>query len=92
MSDIVRAREILSGVLRNYTLPPGAALSIAKALQLMNRAPAIRRSRAKKVTITPALKKRVRDLHRQGLSQHEIAKRVGLPNAGRVSEILNGKR
>lgn len=92
MSDIARARDLLIGVLNNYTLPPGAALTIAKALSLMKREAPVRRLRAGKVAIKPALKQRVRRLAARGLSQHEIAKRVGLPNAGRVSEILNGKR
>jgi len=92
MSDIPRARGILEGLLRNYQLPQPVQLAIAKALSLMQRDPPISRARGKAVAITPALKARVRALSAQGLSQAEIARRVGLPNAGRVSEILNGKR
>jgi hypothetical protein len=92
MSDIPRARAILESVLRNYQLPQAAQLSIAKALSLMQRDPPIRRARAKTVKITPAIRARVRKLAGEGYSQAEIARAVGLPNAGRVSEILNGKR
>lgn len=92
MSDIPRARELIGTVLRNYTLPPGAAATIGKALSLMTREPPIRRARAKEVRITAAIRARVKELNRAGVPQAEIAQLTGLRNGGRVSEILNGKR
>lgn len=92
MSDIPRARDLLAGILRNYTLPAGATETIEKAIGLMTREPAIRRARAEEIEITPAVKDRVRGLSQDGYSQADIARITGLRNGGRVSEILNGKR
>jgi hypothetical protein len=92
MSDIPRARELLEAVLRNYQLPAGSEVTISKALKLMTREPAIRRARGVETKITPAIRKRVKELNAGGVPQADIAHQVGLRNAGRVSEILNGKR
>lgn len=92
MSNIPRARELLAIALANYTLPGGAEAAITKALRLMTREAPVSRSRAKVVDVTSAMKARIRRLSAAGFTQTEIARLVGLRNAGRVSEVLNGKR
>jgi hypothetical protein len=67
---------------------------VVAALTLMTRAKAIRRARVKARKITA---KQIQAAHRIAAAEpdthiHEIANRVGVPNAGRISEILNGLR
>jgi hypothetical protein len=62
------------------------------ALRLMTRAKAVRRAPSKHARITADQKRRVRQLHFSDLTVHEIANATGLPNGGRVSEILGGRR
>jgi hypothetical protein len=88
-SDIPKARALLVTALKlkdwRY---------VRAALPLMVRAKAIRRAKPKRRRITAAQKAAVRLIasREPDAHQHEIANRTGLPNAGRVSEILNGKR
>jgi len=67
---------------------------VEAALPLMVRARAVRRARPKQKPITQAqiaACKRIARLE-PNTHVHEIANRTGLPNSGRVSEILNDKR
>ena len=82
MSVVPHARKVLTEV---------KAL-VNEALALMTREKPIKRTKPRRVVITETIRRRVRVLARQGKSHHEIADIVGLPNGGRVSEILNGKR
>jgi DNA-binding NarL/FixJ family response regulator len=92
MSNIPRARDLLAGVLRNYSLPTGAAATITKAVSLMVRKSPVKRATAVRPKIDRSVRAEVQRLARQGLSNHEIAQATGLRNGGRVSEILTGKR
>ena len=91
-ADIPRARELLSTVLRNYTIPPPARVTIQKAIALMTRASPVTRTKPKPVRITAQLRAAVKGFALKGYSHHRIAEITGLGNGGRVSEILNGKR
>ena len=88
-SDIPRARQLL---LTGIEL--GDWDYVEAALPLMVRAKPVRRARTKQKPITSAqiaACKRIARLE-PDTHEHEIANRTGLPNSGRVSEILNGKR
>jgi hypothetical protein len=54
----------------------------------------VRRAAPKRVAITSKQKAQVRAIERRepDTTYHEIANRVGLPNGGRVSEIVTGKK
>ena len=89
MSDIAKAREMI--VIANQAIT-NAQHCLDFALRLINREPPIKKAAAKSVRITPEIRTRVKALATEGKTEHEIAQLVGLRNAGRVSEILNGKR
>jgi hypothetical protein len=92
-SNIPKAREILNTALNNYpNAPREVRLAIARALELMVRAPACKKTPPVEVRITRQMRARIYKLARAKLSHHKIANAVGLPNSGRVSEILNGLR
>ena len=92
-SNIPKARELLNVALNNYpNAPREVRLAMARALELMVRAPACKKTAPVEVRITPKMRMRIRQLARARLSHHKIANAVGLPNGGRVSEILNGLR
>jgi hypothetical protein len=82
MSDIIKARELIAAS-RNL---------LDLALNMMTREPAVKRAPAKRVKITEAIRSQVKTLAKEGKTEHQIAEQVGLRNAGRVSEILNGLR
>jgi hypothetical protein len=65
-----------------------------RALRLMVRAKAVRRAKRKQTVITAAQKRAARQIAaaEPDTHYHEIANRVGLVNAGRVSEIVTRKR
>ena len=88
-SDVPRARRLLeTGIAtRDWSY-------VEAALPLMTRAKAVRRARTKQKPITAAQIQRTKliALREPDTHEHEIANRVGLPNSGRVSEILNGLR
>lgn len=92
-SNIPKAREILTIALNNYpNAPREVRLAMARALELMTRAPSCKRTAPVEVRITPKMRMRIRQLARANISHHDIANAVGLPNVGRVSEVLNGLR
>jgi hypothetical protein len=82
MSDIRQARDLLDTAMQ----------SLRDAKRLMVREPPVKRAKSTRTLYTEALRREVRRLARLGKSHHQIANLVGLPNGGRVSEILNGKR
>jgi len=88
-SDIPKARSLLQTALKlkdwRY---------VRAALPLMVRAKAVRRARSKHKKITPEQKRITRLIaaREPDTSLHEITNRVGLPNAGRASEIVTWKR
>ena len=75
-----------------YHLERASALTAA-GMKLVRRQSPIRRARPVHVKITAGIRKQVAELSQNAkLTQWDIARRVGLRNGGRVSEILNGKR
>ncbi|UYO50289.1 hypothetical protein KQX64_06865 [Rhodopseudomonas palustris] len=91
-SNIPRARELIAAIVANYPASTSAHKQAKAALRLMTRAAPIKRTRGARIEITDAMRRRVRRLAEAGTSHHDIAVAVGLRNAGRVSEILRGKR
>ena len=93
-SNIPKAREILRAILtdREIYIPKSARADIGKALKLMTRAPACKHAAPVEVRITPRMRARISALAKARVSHHKIANAVGLPNGGRVSEILNELR
>jgi len=90
MSDIAQARELIEQVLNFIPpLPVPAQRKLRQALVLMWREPPVRRAPAKPTIITAKIRKLVKDLNNTGLTEHQIAERVGLRNGGRISEILH---
>lgn len=69
-----------------------AFLCRAVAADMHNRVPPAR-ARNTSQAVTPAVRRRIRDLHQTdpALPQHEIAKLAGV-NQGRVNEVLRGIR
>lgn len=65
---------------------------IKNAMKMMTRDTPISRAKGKRQKITMAMRKQVIALSKTGMSQHQITSKVGLSNAGRVSEILRKKR
>jgi hypothetical protein len=92
MSNIPLARGLLKTALQSKKTKIQMETFIRLALWHMTRVKAVTRARKKPVKITAFIRKRVRFLAAQGKSQAAIARKVGLSNAGRVSEILHGKR
>jgi hypothetical protein len=90
MSDIAAARELIEQAI-NHIPPPSASAQrlLRKALVLMWREPPVRKAPAKPTIITPEIRKLVKELNNSGLTEHQIAERVGLRNGGRISEILH---
>jgi|1185.fasta_scaffold646164_2 hypothetical protein len=88
-SDIPKARSLLTTALRTRDWR-----YVKAALPLMVRAKPVRRAPPTRHKITA---KQFRETQRlaaaePGTSLHVITNRVGLPNAGRASEIITGKR
>ena len=88
-SDIPRARSLLLTALKTKDWR-----YVRAALPLMKRAKAVRRARSKHQKITAA---QILETNRLAAAEphtslHVITNRVGLPNAGRASEIVTGKR
>jgi uncharacterized protein YdeI (YjbR/CyaY-like superfamily) len=84
MSDIVEARELIELAQR----------MLERAHKMMTREPPARKKAApKQIRITEAIRTQVKTLAAEGSkTNHQIAEIVGLRNAGRVSDILHGKR
>jgi hypothetical protein len=92
-SDIPKARTYLIYALTQCYMDAAARMYIMRALALMNRRRACRRSVEKGKRITAEQKRQVRMLKfKTDLSYQEIAIATGLTNTGRVSEIMNGLR
>ena len=91
-SNIPLARSYLTYVLSNCDIDADARRYCKAALALMTRRAAVRRAPNQNVRITREHRRRVRALKNTDLTMHEIAIEVGLPNGGRVSEIMGGKR
>ena len=93
MSNIPRARAILERLLASHELGPRAEREVQKAVALMTREKACRRAPEQPQKIDSEMRQRVKVLARTtNLTMTEIARRVGLRNSGRVSEIMHGKR
>lgn len=94
-TDIPRARYLLQAVLDNCALSRGARADIEEALTLMTRPPltARRQTRVKSKAIDANMVSQIRQLAEdpRRFSQQEIAVMLGT-NAGRVSEVLTGRR
>ena len=92
-SDIPQARTYLIYALTQCYMDPAARMYVMRALVLMNRRAACRRSVNKGKKITAWQKQQTLALkNKTDLSTFEIAQAVGLTNTGRVSEIMNGLR
>jgi hypothetical protein len=92
MSNIPKARAIIEGILKTADLDPVVRRQLHAAHMLMTREPAVRRARGAKTKIDRKTRRRVEVLAATDMTMHEIAHATGLRNAGRVSEVLNGKR
>ena len=91
-SNIPLARHYLQLALADGDMDAVAHGYCTQALRLMTRAHAVRRAPSTPVRVTPSIRLAVRALRDTDLTMHEIADRVGLPNIGRVSEIMRRKR
>jgi ATP phosphoribosyltransferase regulatory subunit HisZ len=97
MSNMTRARELMDKARakrrRGMELFDEADELDAEARKLTFREPSVRRAREVETDITDEMREKIAILARnRSLTMHDIARRVGLRNGGRVSEILNGKR
>jgi len=91
-SNIPFARACLKLALKECSMDATAHRYCRLALANMTRAPAVRRAPRKQTRITAQQKHAVRVLQHTDLTGTEIANKVGLANAGRVSEIMTGIR
>jgi hypothetical protein len=93
MSDIPKAREMIADIIQ-YTDNYYIKRKLGRALQLMHRVTEIRRASEVAQTITPDIRRKVRQLANSNpdMTMYEIAGEVGLRNQGRISDILHGKR
>lgn len=92
MSDIPLARERLKSLAR--ILPNAERAEVLNIIRTcLYREPPVRKAPRKHFAVTPGMKREIRRLAALHPSMHqdEIARLVGT-NAGRVSEVLNGKR
>jgi hypothetical protein len=92
MSNIPAARKLLKAALESHRTKSQMRALITHALFRMTREKAVTHARKKPIKITQYMRRMVRVYAAQGKSQAVIARKVGLANAGRVSEILHGKR
>ena len=90
-SSIPKARLTLQLALLTKDFRAARKL-VKSAIGMMTRSSPISRAKGKRVKVTPMLRKQVISLSKTGMSQHQICSKVGLSNAGRVSEILRKKR
>jgi hypothetical protein len=91
-SNIPFARACLVLALKECSMDATARRYCKLALANMTRAPAVRRAPTKQRPITSQQKHAVKVLQHTTLTGTEIANKVGLANAGRVSEIMTGVR
>ena len=87
------ARMLIATVIDECAIDARAKSLLEKALNETWRAPSVRQAPRLKMQITPEIKSQVRALaYATDMTMSQIADRVGLRNAGRVSEVLNNKR
>ena len=92
MSNIPRARTILEEAKRK-TSERETKFLITAALRLMTRVKSVQRIGSRPQTISAEMRRQIFRLHKEGKkTEHEIANAVGLRNAGRVSDVLHGRR
>lgn len=92
MSNIPKARELIEAIVE-YVKDEQIRYTLYRALKLMKREPYIRRARPVRQVITAKMRRGIHKLNPDlNLTQVDIARRVGLRNQARVSEILNEKR
>lgn len=96
MSDIPQVRYLLGRVLKYAGLNAEWRAVVEKAVGLLGRERAVRKSSIKSARITHSLKQRIHDtaVRHPSWSYQEIADDL-LPdrvNTGRISEVLAGKR
>ena len=90
---IHKARTLIYTVLDECTIDARAKSLLELALDEMWRAPSVRQAPRLRMQITPEIQSQVRALaYSTDMTMGQIADRVGLRNAGRVSEVLNNKR
>jgi len=88
-----KARMLIATVMDECAIDARARSLLEAALNETWRAPSIRRAPRLRMQITPEIKSQVRAMaYATDMTMGQIADRVGLRNAGRVSEILNNKR
>ena len=97
MSKIVEARALMAQIERKRNVIRDIEDEIdalhRQALKLMVREPAVRRARGETVPITDDMRDEIERLSKnKRLTMHDIGRKVGLRNGGRVSEVLTGKR
>jgi hypothetical protein len=88
-----KARMLIATVMDECAIDARARSLLEVALNETWRAPSVRQAPRLKMTITPEIQSQVRAMaYSTDMTMGQIADRVGLRNAGRVSEILNNKR
>jgi hypothetical protein len=97
MSDMARARELMDLGMQKMEhaqdLIDEANDLFKQARRLSIRASPVRRAPHQVIDITDDMRDKVETLaQNKKLTMHDIARRVGLRNGGRVSELLTGKR
>lgn len=98
MSNIIKARGLIREALdrgHDARRLMNESLELFElSLKYMVREPAIRRAKARHQVVTKELKDAVLKLARRypNMTTQDIAVRVGLRSAGRVSEILHNRR
>lgn len=93
MSSIPMARDIIEVVLDRGEICDTSRTALKMALSFMKRDAPVRRAPGRRVKITEPMRRRVRHLAaRTDLTMVQIAREVGLPNQGRVTDILKGMR
>ena len=94
MSEVPRARDYLHRARRMHKAEMSSAVYrlIGKALSYMTRRKQVRRAPPVRRPVTPLVRKGILQLAPTTLTMTQIARRVGLRNGGRVSEVLNPKK
>jgi len=90
---IHQTRMLIATVIDECAIDARAKSLLEAALDASWRKPAVRQAPRLRLKITPEITSQVRALaYSTDMTMGQIAERVGLRNAGRVSEVLNGKR
>lgn len=93
MSNIPRARAVLSTIKKDFILRPAITRRLNKALGLLNREKSVRMVHGTRAKMTTVLGVKVRawKVMHPGWTQQRIAEKFNLTNA-RVSEALTRKK